>query len=725
MATANDKIADAVTERAIDLLRFTASQRRDAKKFLKLLEADIVAQLAKIDPTGIGSLSRRAVRLEKLLKQVKATIVSAYRTEGKRLANELRELADLEAGFAANAINSAVGVDLATTGVTRNQLTAIVKGVLVQGSPISEWWSRQAGDTLERFTDNMRVGIAQGETNAELIRRVRGGTQNGAPVNGFMDISRRNADTLVRSATQAVSQKARQATYEQNKKLISSIQWLSTLDNRTTVVCSVRDNLLYTADGHKPIGHSLPWDGGPGNLHWGCRSTSMPVLKPFGELGLDPSKFPAKTRASMTGQVPRDTTVEGWLSRRTVAQQDAQLGKGRAKLWRDGKISFRDLLDVNGRELTLADLRALGGKAAVVKAKPIIPKPKTSGDAFGDVWKDKSAVEQKMVAPAFAQAAIGRLAIIQKVGDLVGGLKNGKGSYHRGSEMGIQMDAGLNGEAYNRVMRHEYGHHIDARIEVDLMQANGATKVQQTFAIGPSRLAIADLKNDAIALEKSVSADTFNGWAAKPPKETAGFAGKVADDAELILGKFRAAVLDGRLNDEINAQFTARNLDYGEAKAMFKHMFTDGTDAERRLDAASFLASFDNLDHVALIYKARANIDHASALSGISDSLGAATNQRIGYKFGHKKNYYAKFRAADRQIRHIVGDKDPFGPDSLSPTSGRYAYGTGNTAQLWANWFEAYTSGNRTQYSVFVKFFPTTSEKFEGIIKEYLKNGTL
>jgi SPP1 gp7 family putative phage head morphogenesis protein len=204
----------------------------------------------------------------------------------------------------------------------------------------------------------MRLGIAQGETNAQLIRRVRGGKQNGDVVKGFMDISRRNADTLVRSATQAVSQKARQATYEQNDSLIKALMWVSTIDLRTTVDCSTRDGMTYTVDTHEPIDHSLPWGAGPGNLHWGCRSTSAPVLKTFRDLGINVDEVPKSTRASLDGQIAQDTTFEGWLSRQSVERQNDNLGVGRAALWRDGKIEFRDLVDGNGRELTLLELRA-------------------------------------------------------------------------------------------------------------------------------------------------------------------------------------------------------------------------------------------------------------------------------------------------------------------------------------------------------------------------------
>ena len=238
MTNANDKILDRMTTRALDLQRLAASQSRDASRFLSVLQGDIVAQLARIDPTGIGSISRRQARLEKLLKQVKETITAAYRTEGKRLANELREIADMEARFAVSAINEGAGVQLITTELTRGQLVAITGDLLVQGAPVSDWISRQGGDTLKRFQDNMRLGIAQGETNAQLIRRIRGGKQNGEAVKGFMDITRAHADSLARSATQAVSQASRQAVYNDNDDIIKAEQWVSTIDLRTTIECS-------------------------------------------------------------------------------------------------------------------------------------------------------------------------------------------------------------------------------------------------------------------------------------------------------------------------------------------------------------------------------------------------------------------------------------------------------------------------------------------------------
>lgn len=354
---ANQIIADAVTRHALDLLRLEAGERRKIVAILRALERDLVATLQRIDPTGVGERYRPA-RLAKLLEQVRGTIRASYRDASQTLARELIELADIEAQFITRAINNGVGFGLATNDLTREQLRSIARGVLVQGSPVSEWWADQAGQTLRTFTREMRMGIAAGETNAQLVRRIRGGTENGQPVRGFMQISRNHAESLVRSATQAVAAEAKQAVYVANADILKGVAWAATLDARTTVECAARDGLLYDAVTHEPIGHDLPWGGGPGNLHWGCRSTSYPVTKSFRELGLDIDDVPAGTRASLDGQVPAGTTFEDWLSRQSKTRQDEALGPGRAELFREGRITLRDLLDQNGRELTLEELRA-------------------------------------------------------------------------------------------------------------------------------------------------------------------------------------------------------------------------------------------------------------------------------------------------------------------------------------------------------------------------------
>ncbi|UZV57178.1 hypothetical protein [Pasteurella multocida] len=94
-------------------------------------------------------------------------------------------------------------------------------------------------------------------------------------------------------------------------------------------------------------------------------------MKSWRELGFDVDEIPESTRASMDGQVKANITYEDWLKNKTKAQQDEILGKGKADLWRNGVITFRDMLDQSGRPLTLKELREqfkLGGVEGAVNA---------------------------------------------------------------------------------------------------------------------------------------------------------------------------------------------------------------------------------------------------------------------------------------------------------------------------------------------------------------------
>ena len=82
----------------------------------------------------------------------------------------------------------------------------------------------------------------------------------------------------------------------------------------------------------------------------------MAILKTFRDLGVDLDEIPPSTRASMDGQVAEDLSFDDWLSKKPKAFQDKMLGPGRAQLYRDGKITLTDLVDLRGNPLTLEAL---------------------------------------------------------------------------------------------------------------------------------------------------------------------------------------------------------------------------------------------------------------------------------------------------------------------------------------------------------------------------------
>lgn len=351
-STANETLVDLYMERAVDFLRLEAGTRDKVLVFLDELEREIAGSIAKIDPTGTPDQVKQRKRLTELLRLVRDSIKGTYRDVSTLMAREIREVVDSEAAWTGNAINFSTKAGFADVGISSGFLNTLVSNVLIQGAASSEWWARQAGGMADKFADAMRTGVALGEANSKLIDRVRN------PATGLMNMSRTSAERLVRASVQAAANTAREAMYDKNSDLIQALQWSATLDTRTTIMCLARDGHTYSPEDHKPKDGGPPWLQGPGKLHWGCRSTSVPVLKSWRDLGIDMDEIPQTTRASMDGQVPAQTTFAAWLKKQSAERQDQILGVGKAQLYRDGKISVRDLLDQNGRPLTTEQLRA-------------------------------------------------------------------------------------------------------------------------------------------------------------------------------------------------------------------------------------------------------------------------------------------------------------------------------------------------------------------------------
>lgn len=335
-----DDMADAAVERSIVLARYEAGLRRDVGKILRDMEKDILAALP-----DVTSQVRRE-RLNKQLADVRKTIAAYYSEIDTLTAAQYRDLVGVESAWQANTVNSAVGVDIITALPTEAALAKIASDVLIQGAPSAVWWARQSDDAAFRFSNAVRMGMAQSESAGQIVRRVK--TELG--------VGTRQAYSLVRTSVQTVAVAARDATMAANQDVIAGKASVATLDGRTTFVCAAYDGACYTvAPPHAPIrGTKLPYLAIP--RHWGCRSVWSPLVKTFRELGIPIDDVPASTRASMDGQVPAGKTFSEFLAGKSAAWQDKYLGPGRARLYRDGKITMADLIDGTGRELTLAEL---------------------------------------------------------------------------------------------------------------------------------------------------------------------------------------------------------------------------------------------------------------------------------------------------------------------------------------------------------------------------------
>lgn len=362
--TANALLRDEAIGHAIDQRRYSNNVLRRVIATLNRQDSRLAAALAEAlerMPAGSFTVERR----EALLASVRQVNARAYAAAMDELRAGMQGMAQAATAAQAAAFNTAIPAAILAaqplTAIAWEQAYAAALSRPFQGRLLSGWASNLEDGRLEAIRNAVRVGYMDGLTTDQIVRNIRGTRAKGY-ADGLLDRSRREVQTIVQTALSHTAQTARAQLYGANADIIKALKWDSTLDGRTTPGCQIRDGKLYTADTHKPIGHAIPWLGGPGRLHFNCRSVDVPVLRSFRELGLDIDDLPPGQRASMDGQVPADTTYGQWLGRQSAARQDDILGPERAKLFRAGKVSFDRFFDDKGRQLTLEQLLAkLGG----------------------------------------------------------------------------------------------------------------------------------------------------------------------------------------------------------------------------------------------------------------------------------------------------------------------------------------------------------------------------
>lgn len=364
MASVNDTIRNHVIGHQVDLTRYSNGVVQRMVAILNRADADLVAQLnTALERLDASSFS--VERLQMMLASLHNLNLQAYRELERELSAELRQFVAAEADFQYELFQAPVppqvvlSVEIARVDVEQVYAAAMARPF--QGRLLREWAGETEGSIgaqrMARIRDAVRMGYVEGLTTPQIVQRIRG-TRAKQYADGLLEIDRRHAEAVVRTAISHTAAFTRDRFHAANADLIKAVQWLSTLDGRTSTGCIIRDRKMYALGTHKPIGHTVPWLGGPGALHWNCRSTSTPVLKSLLELGIPVEDLPAAARESMDGAVPADMTYPQWLARQSAQRQDDVLGATRGALLRSGGLTVDAFYNDKGRFLTLDELRA-------------------------------------------------------------------------------------------------------------------------------------------------------------------------------------------------------------------------------------------------------------------------------------------------------------------------------------------------------------------------------
>lgn len=331
METVANLINDAAITRALLIQRIGNGLSREVVDQYQSVIDEIVNRIKTSDDV---LTMRKAEKLIKEMKEMVEVNLTIY--------DSLEELGSTEAAYAATMINTAVGVDIVTSIAAPSVVERIVKTSLIEGATIKQWFDSLDASMKVDLERTIKNGVTMGSTTPEIVEMVK----------DRLSLSKSEAESITRTAIATVSNQARDATWKENEDIFKGYEHVSVLDNRTSKICGSRDGAFWDLEGSglNEKGKQFKFLRPP--LHFRCRSILLPVVKDALSLGIE------STRASIDGQVSDKTTFEEWFESKQAKFQEEYLGKGRYQLYRYGKITFSDLVNQNGRELTLSELRA-------------------------------------------------------------------------------------------------------------------------------------------------------------------------------------------------------------------------------------------------------------------------------------------------------------------------------------------------------------------------------
>lgn len=290
--------------------------------------------------SGVERIASRGVRatetkaFEALLGRQADAVDKAFSEIRALMKQELREAAIIEAQ-ATTAGMQAVLPQVQLGELTEGAANRVVAQRPFEGRVLKKHFDRLSQDTKDALERAVRQGLVNGESAAQIAARVT------ADLGGTLTMSTRNLEVTVKTAVTAATNAARFEALREMRQHIQKLIWVATLDSSTCVICAPLDGTTINLD---DPGAAIP------PQHYACRCSTAPII----------AGAPAGERASVNGPVPGDMTYDDWLRLQPVAVQNRVLGKGRAQMWRDGKLGGLNplvLLDANRRPVPLKVLR--------------------------------------------------------------------------------------------------------------------------------------------------------------------------------------------------------------------------------------------------------------------------------------------------------------------------------------------------------------------------------
>jgi len=317
--------------------RLSADEVNKFAPFLRQIDRTLRDALIEL---GVGTFA--ATRLGVLLSHVSGMITRIFDEYSAAVLRDLSLFARHEATFSGDVLSGAGTFEVIVPDYT--QLRKVILDTPLgirdsgRGALLRDFISTWTASEVRAIEGTIRRGVFEGKASSEIIAELHG-TPERRYQDGLINVTRRHAEAVVRTAIQHVATVAREETYAANPGVIIGYSWLATLDKRTCPSCAALDDKQFKLG----VGPRSP-------LHISCRCTMLPVLN-------------VKYEYLDSGVYGADGSFYEWLKAQPAEFQDLAIGSTRGAQLRSGGLSasrFAALqIDKNFAPMTLDEMRGI------------------------------------------------------------------------------------------------------------------------------------------------------------------------------------------------------------------------------------------------------------------------------------------------------------------------------------------------------------------------------
>ena len=224
------------------------------RDLVKLIRAEVKKIKAAFgDPTD----SRNIQRLNAALAEIRRERERLLKSIQQEVDASMIEFGQIEADFEVQLLQQNIPVKISTPTLTPTKIRSIVLTQPFSGRALGNWWESLRNADQQRVLEQIRIGTLQGQGLPQIVSRIAG-TRAGRFRNGVLAVTRRQAEAIVRTGVNGISNAVRLETWQRMGDVIEGSVWASTLDGRTSPICRSRDGKIRAIQGGRPLPKDLP-----------------------------------------------------------------------------------------------------------------------------------------------------------------------------------------------------------------------------------------------------------------------------------------------------------------------------------------------------------------------------------------------------------------------------------------------------------------------------------